>query len=1234
MATMKNLTLKTILAVQLIVTNAHAAPLKLSDKPLFLATNAPPANVLFLFDDSGSMDWMTVAPSSEESGVMHLSCSSGNSESKRYVYTHEVGDELFSKTSANGGRVPTDELVNSVNNGVMDNQGMWRAYFHGYNSLYYNPEISYRPWGGTDNASNIYGNAEPSSIRIDPSNASSPVYDLTSVQIHQSDFACDLDELRSVAIWPARYFKWTDTNGDSQVDPTDDHQLIEIRTSNHANCSNDGLDIASCPTSFTRGKKRTDCDAIANGSGNLCTDEEELQNFANWFQYYRKREFTAKAAYTLMVNDASGINMGLVTLHNNNNVKLALSSMSNDNNRNNLLNSLYSINSSGGTPLQQASLEAYEYLACKSNDYFSSCPQASEAEGGMCQQNFLVAMTDGYYNSNSNFALPGTQNEDRDNNTDYDGGPYADNYKNTLADIAMDFYEHDIATNLDNVLPVIPGIDEARHQHVNTFTVAFGVEGRLNEMPDVNVDGTNYWPDPEPNQSTTIPEKIDDLRHAAFNGRGQFLNARSPDQLVSALSSAILSIGDRASSAASVALSTSSLNNKSHLYQARFDSGDWSGQLLAYPISDGSGTQGQCTNVKLGNTCPLLWDAGEVLKGQSWDTDRNIITIDPGSRTTGIAFRWDALTNTQKTALRSHPDSGSLDSEIQGKRRLAYVRGYEFTGNNNWRQRSSPLGDIVNSDPFFVGSPQFHYSFNQYGKFRSDLQNRQKVVYVGSNDGMLHAFNEADGKEVLAYVPGDRRIINNLSQLASTRYATRHTYFVDGSPTVGDIYTGTNGTNWKTVLVSGLRNGGQSVFALDITDPNQFAESNADDIVLWEFSDKDDPDLGFTHSQPNIVRMANGKWAAVIGNGYNNSDKSGHETGTTVSNTGKGYLFILFMDGPGADGVWQEGNDYIKLEVNSGSVNTPNGLATAATVDINQDEFIDVIYAGDINGNLWRFNVDDVSPGNWAVSYNGDPLYIAKDKNDVTQPITVRPEVAPHPLGIDHGMLVFFGTGRYIDESDNATSGTQTQTFYGIWDENSTTRTVPTRSNLVEQKIIDEVTATSTHCSDVDDCFRLLTDNKVTLDGSGHRGWFLDIVNTAINKNKGERVVSNPVLRAGRIVFSTLIPSGEICEFGGSGWLMELAFSSGGRPTTASIDVNGDDAVNEDDQIIITINGDDIAISPGAVRSKVGIIPRPSILVIPDSGLEKKFLSGSTGDIGYITETGYEEGRLSWREVH
>ena len=220
-------------------------------------------------------------------------------------------------------------------------------------------------------------------------------------------------------------------------------------------------------------------------------------------------------------------------------------------------------------------------------------------------------------------------------------------------------------------------------------------------------------------------------------------------------------------------------------------------------------------------------------------------------------------------------------------------------------------------------------------------------------------------------------VLKHTVDLTSPAY--RHRYYVNGSPTAGDVFLNSKG-DWRTVAVGGLGAGGQGYFALDITSPTTFGEDQASNIVLWEFTDADDPDLGLTFSQPSLVRMQNGKWAAVVGNGYNNTDPNAG-TDTHVSTNGRAMFFVLFLDGPGPGGVWVEGVNYIKIDTGVGDTTTPNGLATPAAVDINADFTVDYLVAGDLRGNLWRINVTSPTPSDWKLEANRKLLFTATDSN-------------------------------------------------------------------------------------------------------------------------------------------------------------------------------------------------------------------------------------------------------------
>jgi len=1009
----------------------HAAALSLDNLPLFLGTSSKP-NILFVIDDSGSMDWEVMTSDYANGGLFTATQPNGSNPggagSVKQRDSNESGSANCGFASGTffgysyGVEFASNTYTDDSNDCNTADDEAWRFRNSDFNPMYFNPNINYQPWSGRNADGQPFGNID---ITDAPDNPYLPAAQQRRIDLTRDNsnwiggFNNRTTSDRDGDGQPDgfRYYTWSDLNGNGNFD---DGEQTEVQ-------------IKNAPPSVQ-------------------------QNFANWFSYYRNREYVAKAAYGQLIAQANNVRMGLVTIHNNNGVNTAIADMNADpasGNKRTLLDNLYSIQSSGGTPLRANLDAAGRYLSSQSNGLFASSPALSAEDGGMCQQNFAVLMTDGFYNGpyySTWFPgwywlgawYPSVVNDDGDNNTSFDGGAYADTRSATLGDIAMHFYETDIQPGLTDSVPTIPGVDEASHQHMVTYGVALGVVGNLSAMP-ADPDTAFAWPDPfSGSTAQQNAARIDDLRHAAYNGRGKFLSAQDPQGLIDALNNALADIGDRVGSAASVALNSASLNTETTLYQARFDTSDWSGQLLAFPInSDGS-------------IAALAWDAGSVLNTQDWDTGRTIVTYN-STTNQGAAFRWNAIDAGAQAALDDDPTTGLVDNDGEGAARLDYLRGdtSNVSGGNGYRTRSSKLGDLVHSSPFFVGAPAFPYPDSletaPYSAFRASLKNREHMVYVGANDGMLHGFDANTGAEKLAYVP--RLVYANLSRLTDPGYT--HRFYVDGAPTVGDAVV--NG-GWKSVLVGGLRGGGQGVYALDVSDPANFNETNADNLVLWEFDDSNDPDIGYVYGQISIVRMANGQWAAIFGNGYNNSEADGN-----ASSTGHAALFILFIE-QGVDGTWTPTSDYIKIDTGVGSTATPNGLATPAPVDINGDSVVDFVYAGDLQGNLWKFDLRGTNTAAWGVAYQTGgtplPLFTACTASPCTssnrQPITVRPEITRHPAG-EKGFMVYFGTGKYIETGDNATSGEPTQTFYGIWDKDEATLTQFDRSHLLEQRIEQEI---------------------------------------------------------------------------------------------------------------------------------------------------------------------------------
>ena len=367
---------------------------------------------------------------------------------------------------------------------------------------------------------------------------------------------------------------------------------------------------------------------------------------------------------------------------------------------------------------------------------------------------------------------------------------------------------------------------------------------------------------------------------------------------------------------------------------------------------------------------------------------------------------------------------------------------------------------------------------------------------------------------------------------------------------------------------------------------------------------------------PAIVRLGNGQWGAIFGNGYNNTVNDGN-----VSTTGNAVLYIVDI---------ANGNLIKKLDTGVGMIADPlatarpNGLSTPAVVDTDGDHIADYVYAGDLFGNLWKFDIRDANPSNWDVAFSGAPLFSAQyNIADLTtrQSIVTRPNVSKIP-GVVGGLQIYFGTGKYFEGSDKTTL--DIQTFYAIRDNHTTP--VTGRVQLKAQSILSEVVLNQANGETAE--FRITSND--TLSGSD-RGWYLDLIYN--NNQEGERSVSDPIIRNGKIIFTTLIPSDDPCEYGGTGWLIELSALNGGRLPYSPFDVNQDNVFNSGDYVNITINGETTQVPTSGKKSNVGIIPKPGI--ISDGDTEYKYTPGTSGQIQTTRENpGVKvQGRQSWRRL-
>ena len=675
-------------------------------------------------------------------------------------------------------------------------------------------------------------------------------------------------------------------------------------------------------------------------------------------------------------------------------------------------------------------------------------------------------------------------------------------------------------------------------------------------------------------------------------------------------------------------------NNFPEWLQVNFNGPKSLTQVIVYSVQDIYWAPSEPTDTMVFHNYGVVNFAVQAWDGSGWVTlatvtGNNLVkrTISFGAYTTdririnitAAADGYSRLTEVEAfgTAVAAGPDG-------YGPQRVQWLRGNAANETAtcggctpSFRSRpTSKLGDIIHSAPSYVAGPMAPYAdtieSSPYSSFAAANANRTPMIYVGSNDGMLHAFNANNGREAMAYVPTS--VYKNLSALTASSLSAvagepvAHHYQVDESPTVADTYYG---GSWHTLLAGGLGAGGQGIYVLDVTNPSTFTQANAANIVRWEFSDADDADMGYSFAQPLLVKTNNGRWSVIVGNGYNNSEDDGQ-----TSTSGHAILFVLDAE----TGVVRA-----KIDTGSGSAGTPNGLSGPIAIDTNGDGIADAVYAGDLNGNLWKFDLSSSSPGVWDVAFSGTPLFSTPG-----QPITVRPDVTKFKQG---GYLITFGTGRYVDTSDVSTTGAQA--FYGIRDIGSAVGGI---SSLVRQSVVSS-SATgadgntyrlSTHAvgpATID--APLSGDNAIALTDyvASKKGWYINLPAT------GERVVSDPTIRTGRVVFTTLIPNTDPCGFGGTGWVMEVDVMTGNRNDSPTFDTNDDKQISTAD---LSLNG---TIDNASGRAVSSIPAAPGIMRMPTPAngkpFENKYVNTSAGSVSVVGETAGIGGayRGSWRQL-
>jgi type IV pilus assembly protein PilY1 len=682
-----------------------------------------------------------------------------------------------------------------------------------------------------------------------------------------------------------------------------------------------------------------------------------------------------------------------------------------------------------------------------------------------------------------------------------------------------------------------------------------------------------------------------------------YFPANSPAAVTADLEVIITKILAATQSVASAAVNSTGLNTTSVVYQSQFLTSDtyqdWDGNLFAFPIST-TGTV---------NTAPAgaIWSAAPKLDAQG-SGGRLIATFDPtvGAHGGGIPFEW--TTGAPAHGIASNTTLGqdltTFTPDPSGQDVLQFLRGsnaQEVRNGGQFRNRSHLLGDIVSSDPLYIGAPSAPNQTSSYMAFAQANANRAPVLYVGANDGMLHAFDASapipplapsptGGNELFAYIPTG--VYANLIALVNPYYNAVHQYFVNGSPQASDVQFAD--TTWHTELVGVEGAGGKSVYALDVTNPSSItSESILASNVLWDFTDVD---MGLGFSTPAIANTASG-WTVFVGNGYNSPNQ-------------KPYLYALSAQyGPNA-AVTRI--DLCAAVPTACNLSASNGLSSVIAVNSSGAlaGYANIVYAGDLQGNLWRVDISNANPALWTVTV----LFEATDSLGNRQAITTSPVASLNPRYPQVlGTMVFFATGELLGLPDLA--NVKKQTIYGIYDPPTTYSTPLTRvtGNLVQQ--------TLTQVAGPNGPAIVVTGNAVSIPTS-NKGWYIDLT-----LNSGERVVTDPRLESGgALVLTSYVPSTNVCSVGGSSNLYVINYANGGYFTSPQFDLNNDGQINSSDTIA---GANPVGVSLGSVFAAAPTIRTANL----GSVGAIKLITESNDSIQSVGEKGSSKSRTAWWEI-
>lgn len=825
----------------------------------------------------------------------------------------------------------------------------------------------------------------------------------------------------------------------------------------------------------------------------------QLQNYINWFSFHRFRMSVAKAgASEAFYQLGEDYRVGYETINRVSDsnhytgaplmpIPVALDNgLFRGQNKINWFSHLHGQVSNGWTPLRQALYRVGHYYQ---TDNAVWTINGSGAEYS-CRRSYAILTTDGYWNGpggSSAFTPPqAIGNADGTNSANYIAArPFMDSQSNTLADVAMHFWKTDLRPSLANDVGASIK-NPATWQHMVTFGVSIGLQGNLvpnNTTLNALRNGSINWTDPIANGAGP---RIDDLWHASVNSRGEFVVASDAQAFAQALQNALDAIAAESGAGGGLGDTGRKVGGGSRIYQGRYQSGTWDGDVQAFAFSSGDTAN-----------APLLWSlAQQTLNPDLFGTGQGFATRP--------IFTWSQSGGGAALSLAALGSKASLLARVSGSfsvsaaDNLEYLKGdnslEKFKGGHLRDRQSSLIGDVVNSVPQYVAE--------------SD------ALFFGANDGMLHAINAADGKPLFSYMP--RGIdYQALATLSDPHY--QHRFFVDGIPRVSRRSV----TSGKNILVSPLGRGGKGLFALDVTNPAGFGAAN----VLWDEDSSVNADMGYILSQPLIVPGNNGRALVIAANGLE-------------SNSGNAKVLVYELNAAG---------QVAARHAFGQTGGSGNGMTDFTAYDRNADGKVDIVYAGDIQGNVWKIDLSGTSAASWGVANGGSPMFTARDAAGVAQPITGGFVVTVERK--TGRAFVSFGTGKYLSDQDaDITAPQQTQTLYALIDGNTP---ITGRAQLHQRTFpYHGTTSDGRAVRGAEDYSEL---------PNGVRGWYLDL-GVPAPLNRGERIVTRPEVSGDLLAVTSLIPgASQGCSPGIGGYLTALNVFTGTNPkSNGYFDINGD----------------------------------------------------------------------------